>query len=119
MDSPGQQLWVPTPKTELHSAMSRRTHHRSRSRRQLVLSFGASALCYLLTAGASSMWMLYASRVPTVMQHAVLAARTVVTGAPPCPQPDSTRPCALVAPTNTHQGYTERASQNKCARAAP
>jgi len=45
----------------------------------LLLSFGASALCYFFTAGASTMWMLYLSRLPTVLQHAVLAARTIIT----------------------------------------
>eukprot|EP00238_Polyblepharides_amylifera_P013547 CAMPEP_0196588044 /NCGR_PEP_ID=MMETSP1081-20130531/59395_1 /TAXON_ID=36882 /ORGANISM="Pyramimonas amylifera, Strain CCMP720" /LENGTH=357 /DNA_ID=CAMNT_0041910425 /DNA_START=331 /DNA_END=1404 /DNA_ORIENTATION=- len=45
----------------------------------MLLSFGASAMCYLLTASATTMWMLYLSRVPTLLQHGVLAARAIVT----------------------------------------
>jgi len=44
----------------------------------MLISFAASSLCYLLTASASGMWMLYVSRIPTLLQHAVLAARTIV-----------------------------------------
>ncbi|KAK3283158.1 hypothetical protein CYMTET_9134 [Cymbomonas tetramitiformis] len=46
----------------------------------LFVSFLASALCYTFTASASGMWMLYLSRIPTLLQHAVLAARIIVTG---------------------------------------
>ncbi|KAG2437841.1 hypothetical protein HXX76_005459 [Chlamydomonas incerta] len=45
----------------------------------LAVSFGASLACYGLTATASSIGGLYLSRVPTVLQHAVLAARAIVT----------------------------------------
>ncbi|KAG2449794.1 hypothetical protein HYH02_005317 [Chlamydomonas schloesseri] len=45
----------------------------------LAVSFGASLACYGITATANSMWGLYLSRVPTVLQHAVLAARAIVT----------------------------------------
>ncbi len=45
----------------------------------LVLSFASSAACYGLTASASSLPHLYLSRLPTVLQHAVLAARAIVT----------------------------------------
>ncbi|KAG2497368.1 hypothetical protein HYH03_004526 [Edaphochlamys debaryana] len=45
----------------------------------LAVSFAASTLVYLMTASATSLWMLYASRLPTVMQHSVLAARAIVT----------------------------------------
>lgn len=34
----------------------------------LAVSFGASLACYGLTATASSIWGLYLSRVPTVLQ---------------------------------------------------
>ncbi|GAX84191.1 hypothetical protein CEUSTIGMA_g11614.t1 [Chlamydomonas eustigma] len=47
----------------------------------LLISFMASALCYSMTASATSLLMLYLSRVPTLLQHAVLAARTIVTSA--------------------------------------
>ncbi|KXZ51909.1 hypothetical protein GPECTOR_11g37 [Gonium pectorale] len=45
----------------------------------LAVSFAASMACYGLTASASNLWMLYLSRLPTVLQHAVLAARAIVT----------------------------------------
>ncbi|GLI59275.1 hypothetical protein VaNZ11_001124 [Volvox africanus] len=45
----------------------------------LAVSFAASVASYFLTATASSMWVLYLSRIPTVLQHAVLAARAIVT----------------------------------------
>lgn len=47
----------------------------------LLMSFGASAISYGLTATANSMWLLYISRIPTILQQAVLAARTIVTAA--------------------------------------
>lgn len=43
-----------------------------------LMSFVASGLCYAITASATGMLGLYASRLPTVMQHAVLAARALV-----------------------------------------
>mmetsp|Transcript_72737 Transcript_72737/g.229128 ORF Transcript_72737/g.229128 Transcript_72737/m.229128 type:complete len:424 (+) Transcript_72737:90-1361(+) len=42
-------------------------------------SFWASALCYALTGMSSNMTLLYFSRIPTLIQHAVMAARAVVT----------------------------------------
>lgn len=45
----------------------------------MVVSFAASIVCYGLTATATNVWMLYISRLPTVLQHAILAARTIVT----------------------------------------
>eukprot|EP00753_Platysulcus_tardus_P003451 PLAT12456.9.p1 GENE.PLAT12456.9~~PLAT12456.9.p1 ORF type:complete len:436 (-),score=195.40 PLAT12456.9:75-1349(-) len=44
----------------------------------MLLSFGSSALCYALTASATTMTMLYISRLPTVFQHAVLGARAII-----------------------------------------
>jgi predicted MFS family arabinose efflux permease len=44
----------------------------------LLVSFTASAACYSLTASATSMTHLYASRVPTLLQHTVLGARVIV-----------------------------------------
>ncbi|EFJ52717.1 hypothetical protein VOLCADRAFT_102700 [Volvox carteri f. nagariensis] len=44
-----------------------------------AVSFAASVASYGLTAMASSMWVLYISRIPTVLQHAVLASRAIVT----------------------------------------
>eukprot|EP00878_Enallax_costatus_P020788 GHUV01021985.1.p1 GENE.GHUV01021985.1~~GHUV01021985.1.p1 ORF type:complete len:378 (+),score=52.14 GHUV01021985.1:404-1537(+) len=45
----------------------------------MLVSFTASAVCYIMTATATTMWMLFASRLATIMQHAVLAARTTAT----------------------------------------
>ncbi|MEW5299978.1 MAG: hypothetical protein WDW36_002944 [Sanguina aurantia] len=45
----------------------------------LVVSFLSSIACYSLTATATTLTGLYASRLPSVLQHAVLAARTIVT----------------------------------------
>eukprot|EP00197_Chlamydomonas_leiostraca_P013344 CAMPEP_0202880048 /NCGR_PEP_ID=MMETSP1391-20130828/34512_1 /ASSEMBLY_ACC=CAM_ASM_000867 /TAXON_ID=1034604 /ORGANISM="Chlamydomonas leiostraca, Strain SAG 11-49" /LENGTH=395 /DNA_ID=CAMNT_0049562493 /DNA_START=46 /DNA_END=1233 /DNA_ORIENTATION=- len=47
----------------------------------LAVSFLASFASYLTTATATSMAALYASRLFTLAQHAVLAARTIVTAA--------------------------------------
>ncbi len=47
----------------------------------LLCSYGSSALCYGMTAAARSMLALYASRLPTLLQHAVLATRAAVTEA--------------------------------------
>eukprot|EP00195_Chlamydomonas_chlamydogama_P001003 CAMPEP_0202914444 /NCGR_PEP_ID=MMETSP1392-20130828/63103_1 /ASSEMBLY_ACC=CAM_ASM_000868 /TAXON_ID=225041 /ORGANISM="Chlamydomonas chlamydogama, Strain SAG 11-48b" /LENGTH=369 /DNA_ID=CAMNT_0049606089 /DNA_START=22 /DNA_END=1128 /DNA_ORIENTATION=- len=47
----------------------------------MVVSFAASAVSYALTASATSLSLLYLSRLPTVFQHTVLAARTIVTAA--------------------------------------
>ncbi|GFR42607.1 hypothetical protein Agub_g3538 [Astrephomene gubernaculifera] len=44
-----------------------------------ALSFAASLSSYALTATATSMGGLYLARLPTIMQHAVLAARAIVT----------------------------------------
>ncbi|WIA17363.1 hypothetical protein OEZ85_014225 [Tetradesmus obliquus] len=49
----------------------------------LIISFASSAACYTMTATASSIWMLFVSRLATLMQHAVLAARTIVTAQSP------------------------------------
>lgn len=47
----------------------------------LVASYAASALCYSATAAATGLPMLFLSRAFTVLQHAVLAARALVTAA--------------------------------------
>lgn len=47
----------------------------------LLVSFIASAASYGLTASAQSMPLLYASSVPTLFQHAVLAIRVWVSNA--------------------------------------
>lgn len=47
----------------------------------LLASFIASAATYGLTASAQSMPLLYASSVPTLFQHAVLAVRVWVSNA--------------------------------------
>ena len=44
----------------------------------LLASFASSAACYALTGAATSMPLLYASRLPTLLQHAVLATRAAV-----------------------------------------
>ena len=44
----------------------------------LLLSYGASAACYGLTGAAQSMTLVYVSRLPTVLQHAVMATRAAV-----------------------------------------
>ena len=44
----------------------------------LLASFASSAACYALTGAATSMPVLYASRLPTLLQHAVLATRAAV-----------------------------------------
>ncbi|KAG1673026.1 hypothetical protein FOA52_005956, partial [Chlamydomonas sp. UWO 241] len=44
----------------------------------LLASFAASTVCYAMTAAAGGLGMLYASRVVTLLQHAVLAARAIV-----------------------------------------
>jgi predicted MFS family arabinose efflux permease len=49
----------------------------------LEVSFLASTVTYFLSATANSILMLYASRVPAVLQHAVLAARVLVSLATP------------------------------------
>lgn len=43
----------------------------------LLISFAASAAGYALTGAATSMAGLYVSRIPSLFQHAVLAARVV------------------------------------------
>jgi OCT family organic cation transporter-like MFS transporter 18 len=47
-------------------------------RRVLALSFAASAASYALVASATSVQALYLAKLPTVFQHAVLAARAFV-----------------------------------------
>ena len=47
------------------------------------LSFGVSALSYGLTAYATTLPLLYASMLPTVLQHAMLGARAFVTQSTP------------------------------------
>ncbi|KAK9812840.1 hypothetical protein WJX72_004589 [[Myrmecia] bisecta] len=49
------------------------------ARAVFIVSFASSALSYGLTARADTMLLLYASRLPTVFQHAVLGARAYVT----------------------------------------
>jgi OCT family organic cation transporter-like MFS transporter 18 len=44
----------------------------------LLASYGSSAVCYALTGAAGSMPLLYLSRLPTLLQHAVLATRAAV-----------------------------------------
>jgi len=44
----------------------------------LIISFAASALSYAMTALARSVPMLFLSRLPTMFQHAMLAARTLL-----------------------------------------
>ena len=44
----------------------------------LLASYGSSAACYALTGAARGMPLLYASRVPTLLQHAVMATRAAV-----------------------------------------
>ena len=44
----------------------------------LVASFAASAVCYALTYYADSVTWLIAAQIPTILQHAVLAARGYV-----------------------------------------
>jgi len=45
----------------------------------LLASYGSSALCYAMAASAQGMPALYASRVPTLLQHAIMATRTALT----------------------------------------
>lgn len=47
----------------------------------LLASYASSALCYVMTARAGSMAALYASRLPTLLQHAVLATRAALAAA--------------------------------------
>jgi|EP01046_Picozoa_sp_COSAG06_P041123 predicted MFS family arabinose efflux permease len=49
------------------------------SKNLLLLSFAASALCYLLQAQATTMNMLYVSQIPTVFQHAFMGAAAFIT----------------------------------------
>lgn len=44
----------------------------------LLLSFGSSAASYALTGMSHTMTMIYISRLPTLLQHAVMATRTAV-----------------------------------------
>lgn len=44
----------------------------------LLLSYGTSAASYALTGMAHSMTLIYISRLPTLLQHAVMATRTAV-----------------------------------------
>lgn len=44
----------------------------------VLLSFLASAACYGITAYATTLQLLYISQIPTIFQHAVLAARAYV-----------------------------------------
>ena len=44
----------------------------------LALSLSSSALSYALSASATSIWFLYVARVPTILQHAMLASRIIV-----------------------------------------
>lgn len=48
-------------------------------RLMLLASYGSSALCYAMTGSSQGMLLLYASRVPTLFQHAIMATRTVIT----------------------------------------
>ena len=48
-------------------------------RLMLLASYASSAVCYAMTGSAQGMLLLYASRVPTLLQHAIMATRTVVT----------------------------------------
>jgi MFS family permease len=45
----------------------------------LLASYGSSAVCYAMTGSAQGMTLLYASRVPTLLQHAIMATRTMLT----------------------------------------
>ena len=45
----------------------------------LLASYGSSALCYAMTGSAQGMLLLYASKVPTLFQHAIMATRVVIT----------------------------------------
>lgn len=45
----------------------------------LLISFASSVVCYGLTASATSLTVLYVSRAATLLQHAALAARSIVT----------------------------------------
>lgn len=49
------------------------------ARNVLLLALGASALSYAITARATTLALLFAAQVPTVFQHAVLAARAYAT----------------------------------------
>lgn len=44
----------------------------------LLLSYGSSFASYALTGMSHSMGMIYISRLPTLLQHAVMATRTAV-----------------------------------------
>lgn len=48
------------------------------ARNVLLLSFVASLVSYALVASASTVWVLYLAQLPTIFQHAVLAARAQV-----------------------------------------
>jgi MFS family permease len=45
----------------------------------IVVSFAVSAASYAMTAHATTLPLLYASQIPTILQHAVLGARAAVT----------------------------------------
>ena len=49
------------------------------ARKVLLLSIGASTLSYAITARATTLPLLYIAQIPTLFQHAVLAARAYMT----------------------------------------
>jgi predicted MFS family arabinose efflux permease len=57
------------------------------ARKVLLLSLGASALSYVITAKATTLTLVFIAQAPTLFQHAVLAARSYLTVlVPPGPQ---------------------------------